>query len=270
MVRRYRSTISYRLREIPIKRIKVWKDAQARTLDREGVAELAKSIKSEGLQNPPMVQKEGKNTYLLMSGQRRLAALKRLKAKRIPVLVLTKNTKYDLENAKAASVIENIHRKNMNVKELANACRFLAEEMGKSAAARSLGMSPQTFKKYHGFAGVPDKLKNMVPKVISRDEAMKLYIAVPNVSKAVKIAERISKLDSPIKKNYLRALAMSPRSSHKILLKRARNLRIQRNIAFKLSKRQAKGLIIQSRRKELTPQELANDIVTGWLKKKGY
>ena len=88
MAKRYRPAISYRLREIPLKSVKVWKDAQARKLDRKGVTELARSIKTEGLQNPPMVQKEGKE-YLLMSGQRRLAALKRLKAKKIPALVLT-------------------------------------------------------------------------------------------------------------------------------------------------------------------------------------
>ncbi|MEK0370885.1 MAG: ParB/RepB/Spo0J family partition protein, partial [Nitrosopumilus sp.] len=83
MVKRYNSPISYRLREIPINQIKIWKDAQARKLDREGITELARSIKNEGLQNPPMVQKESKNSYLLMSGQRRLAALKRLGAKKI-------------------------------------------------------------------------------------------------------------------------------------------------------------------------------------------
>ncbi len=82
MAKRYNSPISYRLREIPVKYIKVWRDAQARKLDRDGIAELAKSIKIDGLQNPPMVQKDGKNSYLLMSGQRRLAALKRLGAKR--------------------------------------------------------------------------------------------------------------------------------------------------------------------------------------------
>ena len=103
MAKRYQSPINYRLREIPVRQIKVWKDAQVRTLDREGIAELARSIKNEGLQNPPMVQKESKNSYLLMSGQRRLAALRRLGAKKIPVLLLTQNTKYNLEGAKAAS-----------------------------------------------------------------------------------------------------------------------------------------------------------------------
>ena len=81
-------------------------------LYRKGVTRyFSRSIKTEGLQNPPMVQKEGKE-YLLMSGQRRLAALKRLKAKKIPALVLTKNAKYELDDAKAASVVENLHRKD--------------------------------------------------------------------------------------------------------------------------------------------------------------
>ena len=36
MAKRYRPAISYRLREIPLKSVKVWKDAQARKLDRKG------------------------------------------------------------------------------------------------------------------------------------------------------------------------------------------------------------------------------------------
>ena len=166
MAKRYRPAISYRLREIPLKSVKVWKDAQARKLDRKGVTELARSIKTEGLQNPPMVQKEGKE-YLLMSGQRRLAALKRLKAKKIPALVLTKNAKYELDDAKAASVVENLHRKDMETREMALACAFLADKKGKSKAAQSLGISKIMFKKYHGFAGVPEALKSMVPEAPS-------------------------------------------------------------------------------------------------------
>jgi len=57
VAKRYNSPITYRLREIPVKQIKIWKDAQARKLDREGIAELARSIKNDGLQNPPMVQR---------------------------------------------------------------------------------------------------------------------------------------------------------------------------------------------------------------------
>ncbi|KEQ56511.1 putative chromosome-partitioning protein ParB [Marine Group I thaumarchaeote SCGC AAA799-E16] len=268
MVKRYKPTISYRLKEIPIKQIKVWKEAQARKLDRENISELAKSIKNEGLLNPPLVQKEGKNTFLLMSGQRRLAAMKRLGAKKIPVHVLTKQTSYDLENAKAASVVENIHRNDMNHKEIADSCKFLTEHVGKSAAARSMGMSPSTLNKYLGFAGVPDRLKALVPKEISRDEMTKLYLTIPNIKKAEKIVNRISKLETGLRKRYLRALSQSPKSSHQKLLKRAKNMRIKQNISIKLSKTNARKLASQSNKKELTPDEFAGKIISDYLKRK--
>ncbi len=266
---RYTSRVSYRLKEIPVKQIRVWKEAQARKLNREGISELAKSIKTEGLQNPPMVQKEG-NLYLLMSGQRRLAALKRLGAKKIPVLVLTRKTEYDTPDAKAASVIENIHRKNMNVKDMADACAFLAEQMGKSKAAQSLGLSMSTFKKYHGFAGVPDKLKELVPKTISRDDATKLYQIIPDVSKAVKIAQQISEFETRTKKRYLKVLARNPNLSHKKIMKKARSLALQQNVSLRLSKRKTRGLLVQSHRQDLHPNELANKIVSDWLDRRGY
>ena len=136
-----------------------------------------------------MVQKESKNSYLLLSGQRRLAALKRLGAKKIPVLLLTQSTKYGLEDAKAASVVENLHRNKMNTKDTTAACVFLTESTGKAKAAKSLGISSQTLKKYLGFAAVPEKLREFVPKELSRDDCVKLYQVIPNVSKALRIAD---------------------------------------------------------------------------------
>ena len=268
MARRYKPIISYRLKEIPIKQIKIWKEAQSRKLDREGISELAKSIKNEGLLNPPLVQKQDKNTYLLMSGQRRLAAMKRLGAKKIPVHLLTKKTEYDLENAKASSVVENIHRNDMNPKEIADACKFLAEQVGKSAAAKSMGMALSTLNKYLGFAGVPDRLKSLVPALISRDEITRLYLIVPNTSKAEKIVQRISKLDSALRKKYLTVLAQSPKSSHLKLLKRAKSLRLKQNISFKLSKTTARKLAAESNRNNTTPDEMAGKIISDYLKRK--
>ena len=268
MAKRYQSPISYRLREIPIKQIKVWKDAQARKLDREGIAELAKSIKNEGLQNPPMVQKESKNTYLLMSGQRRLAALRRLKAKKIPVLLLTQNTKYDLENAKAASVVENLHRNKMNTKDMTNACVFLTESVGKSRAAQSLGISQQTLKKYLGFAAVPEILKKYVPKELSRDDATRLHQIIPNISKAVQIAERIIPLDQKLRRQYIRTLARIPKSSHVKLIKKAKAGLLQQKVIVELNKSNAKKLQKIAARNDVEINEMADEILSSYLKKK--
>lgn len=267
MAKRYQSPITYHLREIPIKQIKIWKDAQARKLDKQGIVELARSIKTEGLQNPPMVQKESKNTYLLMSGQRRLAALKRLGAKKIPVLLLTQSTKYNLDDAKAASVIENLHRNKMNTKDMTSACVFLTESVGKNKAAQSLGISQQTLKKYLGFAAVPDRLKEYVPK-ISRDDATKLYRIIPNISKAVQIAEKIITLDQRLRKQYLYNLAKSPKSSHIKLLKNAKGGLLQQKVILELNKGNARKLHSLAARNDVEVVEMAEKIMSDYLKRR--
>ena len=258
MAKRYNSPISYRLREIPVKYIKVWRDAQARKLDRDGIAELAKSIKIDGLQNPPMVQKDGKNSYLLMSGQRRLAALKRLGAKKIPVLLLTNATRYDLDDAKAASVVENLHRNKMNTMDMTAVCVFLSESIGKSKAAKSLGISSQTLKKYLGFAAVPDKLKQFVPKELSRDDCTRLYQIISNVPKAIKIAEKIIPLDQKLRKEYLKCIARAPKSSHLKLLKKAKAGMLQQRVIIDLTKGNARKLRSLAIRKEIDVVDMAD------------
>ncbi len=215
-----------------------------------------------------MVQKESKNSYLLLSGQRRLAALKRLGAKKIPVLLLTQSTKYDLEDAKAASVVENLHRNKMNTKDMTAACVFLVESIGKAKAAKSLGISPVTLKKYLGFAAVPEKLKQFVPKELSRDDCTKLYQIIPNVSKAIKIAEKIIPLDQKLRKEYLRALSKSPKSSHLKLLKKAKSELLQRKVTIQLTKGNARKLKSLAARKEIEVTEMADKIMSGYLKRK--
>ena len=215
-----------------------------------------------------MVQKESKNSYLLLSGQRRLAALKRLGAKKIPVLLLTQNTKYDLEDAKAASVVENLHRNKMNVKDMTAACVFLSESVGKSKAAKSLGISSVTLKKYLGFAAVPEKLRQFVPKELSRDDCTKLYQSIPNVSKAVRIAEKITLLDQKLRKEYLRALSRSPKSSHLKILKKAKSGLLQRKVTIQLTKGNARKLKSLATRKEIDVDTMTDEIMSSYLKRR--
>lgn len=215
-----------------------------------------------------MVQKDGKNSYLLLSGQRRLAALKRLGAKKIPVLLLTNNTKYDLEDAKAASVVENLHRNKMNTKDMTAACVFLSESVGKGKAAKSLGISSQTLKKYLGFAAVPDKLREFVPKELSRDDCVKLYQAIPSLTKAVSIAEKITSLDQKLRKEYLRALSKSPKASHLKLVKRAKAGLLQQKVTIQLNKSNAKKLRSLAIKKDVEIPEITLKIISDYLKKR--
>jgi len=72
-----------------------------------------------------------------MSDRKRLITLKRLGAKKIPVLLLTNSTRHNIHNAKTISVVENIHRNKMNIKYMTAACVFLVSSIGKSKAAKN-------------------------------------------------------------------------------------------------------------------------------------
>lgn len=270
MARKYKPKIKQVLREVPLNQIRVWKEAQARRLDRSRIKNLAKSIRSEGLQNPPLIQKSGKGEYKLISGHHRLSALRSLGAKSAKCLVLTRDTAYELEDAKAASVVENLHRHQMNTSELANACVFLAEQVGKGAAARKLGMSAPTFRKYHGFAGVPQRIKDLVPSKLSRDEATRLYQAVPGVARALEVVDKISRLEPRARRLYLKILASSPSASHKEVLARVRKIGgPKKRIVVELGRNNAAKLDRLAKRRGTGVDKLADEILLGYIRKHG-
>lgn len=266
VARRYNPKIQYRLREIPVKYVKVWRQAQARRLDRDNIADLAKSIKNDGLLNPPLVQRVSKTEFLLMSGQRRLAAMKRLGAKTIPVHVIMKKSEMSLEEAKAASVVENIHRNSMDDHDVIVAARLLTEKLGKAKAAAHLGITRATLYKYLGFDAVPDTLKLLVPSVISRDHMTRLFLAVSNIKRTKSIAIKIQGMEPELKKQYLMLLTGHPKMSHPKLLKLARGSLVKQNISLRLTKGAAKRLKAKSGRANMLPNEYAKRLLEKALK----
>jgi len=263
--------ISYSLKEIPIDTITIWEDAQSRTLDLTDIDSLAKSIQQEGLQNPPMVQRNGNNSYLLMAGQRRLEALKRLGSKTIPVLILDKESSCDVTDAKAVSIIENLHRKDMSLSEMITSCQFLVDKIGKKETAKALGITSATLREYLGFSVVPEKIRLMVPKSLSKRDAIKICRIIPTESKAVDIIGKITKYDSAQKKRYLDALEqLGATAEHTDVQKLANSFRARQNLSLHISKNQAKGLSKISRESDMEPAEMAQKIVSDYLSRKGF
>ena len=156
----------------------------------------------------------------------------------------------------------------MNTKDTTAACVFLTESIGKAKAAKSLGISSQTLKKYLGFAAVPEKLKQFVSKELSRDDATRLYQILPNLSKVIRVAEKIIPLDQKLRKEYLKALSKSPKSSHSKLLKKAKAGLLQQRITVELTKGNARKLRTLATRKEIEVTEMADKIMSDYLKRK--
>ena len=252
----------YALENVPVSSIDVWDEAQARRLDKRGVSALAKSIHADGLQNPPLVQKDG-NRYTLISGQRRLAAVRSLGKKTVPVLVL-QNSHASVEDAKASSLVENMHRRGMNPAETAKAVRFIVQQKGKKEAARVLSMSMRTIERHIGFNAVPDSIKEIVPEKLSRDHAIRLYRYARNTSDALEIADIISGYDEAKKDRYLKALADNPEDSHASLLRKS-NKYYDGTFRLGLSPSMMQKLAAESEKKDMTSEQIVSEIVKRWL-----
>jgi len=261
------SLIFHKIETVPISKVIVWDEVEARGLNVEGIDELTKSIREEGLQNPPVVQKNKDGTFKLIAGQRRLEALKRIGNKNIPVMVVKKP--YDDENAKAVSIIENLHRKQMNAQEMAHACDFLVKSMKSTKkAAKALGISQHTLRTHVGFNSIPTKLQELVPKIISKNEALRLYRIVPKIESTIDVANRIQRYSPDAKKRYLDALALDPDAPHGTIRRMANHFREKQNIRLKLSKTQAKTLAKESAQMNLEPNDLVRKIVSDWISRK--
>src|SRR6202012_1671731 len=98
---------------------------QPRTdFDEQALAELADSIKLQGLIQPITVRRLNAHSYQLISGERRFRASKLAGLTQIPAYVRTANDQQMLEMA----LIENIQRENLNAIEVALSFQRMIEE----------------------------------------------------------------------------------------------------------------------------------------------
>ncbi len=113
---------------------------QPRTrMDEAALAELAESIKAQGVMQPILVRPIDGGRYEIVAGERRWRAAQRAGLKEIPALVRVVPD----QTALALSLIENIQREDLNPLEEAQGLKRLIEEFGLTheAAALAIGRS---------------------------------------------------------------------------------------------------------------------------------
>jgi ParB family chromosome partitioning protein len=108
-------------------------------MGQEALAELAASIKTQGLMQPVLVRPVDRDRYELIAGERRWRAAQMAGLQEIPALV----REVPDESALAMSLIENIQRENLNPMEEAAGLQRLVDEfrMTHEQAADAVGRS---------------------------------------------------------------------------------------------------------------------------------
>lgn len=114
------------------------KEQPRKVFDRENLKELSASIKTNGVLQPILVQKNG-SQYQIIAGERRWRAVCMAGLHKVPAIVKNPNSKQQ----SIWALIENIQREDLNPIEKARAFKKIMEEENISQAtlAASLGQS---------------------------------------------------------------------------------------------------------------------------------
>lgn len=108
-------------------------------MDQTSLAELAESIKAQGIMQPIIVRSVSSGRYEIIAGERRWRAAKMAGLTEVPTLIRSVTD----ESALAISLIENIQRENLNPLESALGIQRLITEFGMThqTAGEALGSS---------------------------------------------------------------------------------------------------------------------------------
>jgi ParB family chromosome partitioning protein len=152
-------TEEIRINKIIVSGFNTRKDLEAGSED-STIDNLAESISKQGLLEPPIVRKKG-DKYEIIAGQRRFLACKKLGWKTISCFV--RNDISD-DDATAISLVENVHRAEMNAIDKANALHSLLGHYKNdfNKVAKETGIGVQTMKRYITLLELPEELKQKI------------------------------------------------------------------------------------------------------------
>jgi ParB family chromosome partitioning protein len=179
------------IREIPVDRITPNPHQPRRSFDPVRLAELAESIKEQGVIQP-VVLRQVDDTYQLIVGERRLRAVEKLGWEKIPSLVLESVSN---ETALELAIIENLQREDLNPVEEASAFNRLMTEcsLTQEEVAARVGKERSSVANSLRLLTLSEKIQKMlIDGSITAGHARAL-LAVPLQSEREELAERAAK-----------------------------------------------------------------------------
>jgi ParB family chromosome partitioning protein len=151
------SSVVGAIASLPISQIEA-NPFQPRTdFEEEALNDLAKSIKQQGIIQPITVRKTGHDKYQLISGERRLRAVKIVGLEEIPAYIRIATDTQMLEMA----LVENIQRENLNSIEVALSYQALIDEckLTQEQLSEKVGKNRSTITNYLRLLKLPAEVQ---------------------------------------------------------------------------------------------------------------
>ena len=199
---------SNNINEINVNDISLNPDQPRTNFNQNSLEQLASSINELGLIQPITVkEKDGK--YILISGERRLRAFKKLNLDSIPAYIRKANDQSSLEMA----LVENIQRRDLDAIEIAISYKRLIEELNLShdEMSKKLGKDRSTITNYIRLlkldpiiqSGIRDKFISMghgraIINIASHEKQLFIYEQILKNNLSVRQTEiKVRELDKP-------------------------------------------------------------------------
>ena len=151
---------SERLRDLPIESLQPGKYQPRSTMDKERLAELADSIRAQGLIQPIIVRPISRDRFEIIAGERRWRAAQLASLREVPCVV----RETDDHAALAMALIENIQREDLNPLEEALALQRLIDEfqLTHQQTAEAVGRSRAAVSNLLRLLELPEAIRNLV------------------------------------------------------------------------------------------------------------
>ncbi len=151
------------------------------TFDEEELVELAESMKEHGLINPISVKEKEDGTYELIAGERRWRASKLAKMETIYAVV----KKVDDKEQRIESLIENIHRKDLNMIEKGRAMMQLFRKHGILMKSRDLKSHLRDIERGGELSTQSKRVFNVVKKIHNHPRVISRWLEVISADEEV-------------------------------------------------------------------------------------
>jgi ParB family chromosome partitioning protein len=177
------------VRSLPLSQLKPNRLQPRSDFDEEGLAELANSIRAQGIVQPIVVTQEEDGGYLIVAGERRWRAARRAGLDEVPVVV--RDVADDRELLEAA-LVENLQRSDLNPLEEAEAYRTLGErfELSQEEIAVRVGKGRSTVANRLRLLRLPVDVQDLLrTDRLTAGQALPL-VAVESEEEAVRLAQR--------------------------------------------------------------------------------
>ncbi|WP_447975301.1 ParB/RepB/Spo0J family partition protein [Nitrospira sp. Kam-Ns4a] len=156
----------------------------------EDLAELADSIKRNGLLQPLLVRRKGDGRYELIAGERRLRAARLAGLQQVPVIVRHCTDQEAMEFA----LVENLQRKDLNPMETARAYHRLLREFGltQDALAQRVGKDRSSVANLVRLVHLPSEIQQDIEAGRLTVGHAKALLALDEPEEQLRVARRIA------------------------------------------------------------------------------